>query len=122
MLHAEHDAAYQGRHRGVEPFDVEAFDAPGLRRPAGIVEQAVDPAEFLHRERDQRLHLRFDRHVGLPEDAGRTELFRQRLAFRDAPPCNHNFGTFGHEDFRGPQPDPARRSRDHRNLALKPAH
>ncbi|MET3220444.1 hypothetical protein ABIF35_001231 [Bradyrhizobium japonicum] len=102
MLHAEHDAAHQRRHRRVEALDLEALDAAGLRRPAGIVEQAIDPAEFVYRERDQRLHLRFDRHIGLAEDAIGPELLRQRLAFRYAPPRDHNFGTFGNEDFSGP--------------------
>ncbi|MGY4413180.1 hypothetical protein ACVWW4_004916 [Bradyrhizobium sp. LB7.1] len=122
VLHAEHDAAHQGRHRRVEALDLEGFDATGLRRAAGIVEQAVDAAEFVHREPDQRLHLRFDRHIRLAEDASRPELLRQRLAFRYTPARDHNFGTFGNEDFRSPQPDPARRARDHRDLAIQPAH
>ncbi|GLR95642.1 hypothetical protein GCM10007858_32780 [Bradyrhizobium liaoningense] len=122
MLHAEHDAAHQRRHRRVEPLGLEALDAAGLRRPAGIVEQAIDPAELVDRERDQRLHLRFDRDVGLAEDAIGPELLCQCLAFRYAPAGDHNFGTFGNEDFRSAQSDPARRPRDHRNLAVQPAH
>lgn len=34
VLHAEHDAAHQRRHRRVEPLGLEALDAAGLRRPA----------------------------------------------------------------------------------------
>ena len=80
VLHAEHHAAQQGCDRGVEAVDLEAFDAADLRRPAGIVEQAIDAAEFCHRLPDQRTHLVLDRDVGLEEDTVAAELFRQRLA------------------------------------------
>jgi hypothetical protein len=85
------------RHRGVETLDLEAFDAAGLRRAAGIIEQAIDAAEFLHRNGDQRLHLLFHRDVGLAKDAGSAEFFRQRLALRRAAPGDHDFRAFGDE-------------------------
>ena len=122
MLHAEHDAAHQRRHRGVEALDLEAFDAAGLRRAAGIVEQAVDPAEFFDRQRDQRAHLVLDRDIGLAEDAVRAELFSQRLALRHAAPGDDDFGAFGNENFRSTQTNTARRAGDHRNLAVQPSH
>ena len=75
VLHAEHHAAHQRRHRGVEARDFEAFDAAGLRRPAGIVEQAIDAAEFLDRLADQRAHLVLDRDIGPAEDAMRRRAF-----------------------------------------------
>ena len=50
MLHAEHHAAHQRRHRRIEAIGLEALDAAGLRRPAGIVEQAIDTAEFVDRK------------------------------------------------------------------------
>ena len=118
VLHAEHDAAHQGRHRGVEARHFKPFDAAGLRRAAGIVEQAIDPAEFFDRKRDQRAHLVLDRDIGLAEDAVGAELVRQRLAFRHAASGNDDFGTFGDEDFRRPQADAAGSTRDHRDLAV----
>ena len=51
-----------------------------------------------------------------------AELLRQRLAFRYAPPRDHDFGAFGNEDFRGAQADAAGRARDHRDLAIQPSH
>ena len=62
--------------------DLEPLDAAGLRRAAGIVEQAIDAAEFLDRQRDQRPHLLLDRDIGLAEDAVGAEFFGQRLALR----------------------------------------
>jgi hypothetical protein len=47
------------------------------------------------------------------------ELLRQRLAFRYTAARDHNFGTFGNEDFRGMQSAPARGTRDLRNLAIE---
>ena len=122
MFHAEHHAAHQRGHRGVETVDLEAFDAAGLRRTAGIVEQAIDTAEFLDRKRDQRLHLLFDRDVGLAKDASGAEFFGQRLAFRHATPGDHDFCAFGDENFRGVQPDAARRAGNDRNFAVQPSH
>src|SRR5215212_10970309 len=69
MFHPEHYAAHQRRHRGVETLDLEAFDASSLRWTAGIVEQAIDAAEFLHRKVVQLLYLRFHRDIGLAKDA-----------------------------------------------------
>ena len=51
VLHAKHDAAHQRRHRRIEAIDLEPLDAAGLGRAAGIVEQAIDAAEFLDRDR-----------------------------------------------------------------------
>ena len=48
-------------------------------------------------KRDQRLHLRFHRDIGLAKDAGRTELFGQRLALRRAAPGDHDCRAFGDE-------------------------
>ena len=122
VFHAEHDAADQGRHRGVKAVNLEALNAAGLRRAAGIVEQAIDPAEFFHRQRDQRAHLVLDRDIGLAEDAVRAELFGQRLALRHATPGDDDFGAFGNENFRSTQTNAARRAGDHRNLAVQPSH
>ena len=50
VLHAEHHATHQRRHtRRRNLRDIEALDAAGLRRAAGIVEQAIDAAEFFYR-------------------------------------------------------------------------
>jgi hypothetical protein len=75
VLHAQHHAAHQCRHRRIEASDLERFDAAGLGRAAGIVEQAIDTAELLDRLGDQRAHLLFGRDVGLTEDAGTAEFF-----------------------------------------------
>jgi len=122
VLHAEHDAAHQSGHRRIEAVDLEAFDATGLRRPAGVVEQAIDPAEFIDRECDQRTHLVFHRDVGLAENAGGAESFRQRLALGHAAPGDHDFCAFGHENLRCAQPDAARRPGNDRDLAIQPSH
>ena len=122
VLHAEHHAAHQRRHRGVEAVDLEAFDAAGLRRAAGIVEQAIDAAEFLDRHADQRAHLLFDRDVGLAEDAGGAELLGQRLALRHAASGDDDFRAFRDENLRGAQSDAACRAGDHRDLAVQPSH
>ena len=122
MLHAEHHAADQRCHRRIETIDLEALDATGLRRAAGIVEQAIDLAEFLDRKRDQGLHLRFDRDIGLAKDAGGAEFFGQRLAFRRAAPGDDDFRAFGDENLGGVQPDSACRTGDHRDLAVQPSH
>ncbi len=122
MFHAEHHAAHQRRHRGVEAFDLEAFDAAGLRRAAGVVEQAIDAAEFLDRKRDQRPHLLFHRDIGLAKDAIGAEFFGKRLTFRRAAPGDDDFRALGHEYLGGVQSDTARRARNDRNLAVQPSH
>ena len=122
VLHAEHHAAHQRRHRGVEARNLEAFDAAGLRRAAGIVEQAIDAAEFLDRLADQRAHLLLDGDIGLAEHADGAELFRKRLALRRAASGDDDPGAFGHENLRGAQPDAARRAGDNRDLAVQPSH
>ena len=101
VLHAEHHAAHQRRHRGIEARNVEAFDTAGLRRTAGIVEQAIDAAEFLDRLADQRAHLLLDGHIGLAEHTIGAELFRKPLALRRAPSGDDDAGAFGHENLRG---------------------
>ena len=122
MFHPEHHAAQEDRHRGVETTGVESLDAAGLRRAAGIVEQAVEPAETALRRRDQGLHLRFVGHIGPLEDAGWSETGGERLAFGGAAPGGHDLRPLGNEDLRRPQADTARRTRDHRNLAVEPSH
>jgi len=122
MFHAEHDTANQRRHRRIEALDLEAFDAAGLRRTSRIVEQAIDPAEFLHRKGDQRLHLLFHRDVGLAKDASGAELAGQRLALRRAASGDHDLCAFGGEQFCGAPSDAARRTGNHRNLAIQPPH
>ena len=117
MLHAQHHAAHQGGHRGVEAGNIEAFDAAGLRRPAGVVEQTIDAAEFLDGLADQRAHLVLDRDVGPAEDAGGAELFGQRLALRHATSGDHDFRALRDEDFRRAQTDAAGRTGDDRDLA-----
>ena len=102
--------------------DLEALDAAGLRRAAGIVEQAIDAAEFLDRQLDQRAHLLFDRDIGLAEDAVGAEFFGQRLALRHAAPGDDDLRAFGDEDLRGAQSDAACCPCDHRNLAVQPSH
>ena len=102
--------------------DLEAFDAAGLCRAAGIVEQAIDAAEFLHRLADQGAHLFFDRDVGLAKDAMGAELLRQRLALGHAAAGDDDLRPFRDKNFRGPQPDAARRTGNHRNLAVEPSH
>ncbi len=122
VLQAEHDAAHQRRHRRVKTLDLKPFDAAGLGRATGIVEQAIDTAESLDRLPDQRAHLRLNCDVGLTKDAGRAEFSRQCLTFRRAASGDDDFCAFGDEDFGGPQPNAARRAGDNRNLALKPPH
>ena len=122
VFHAEHHAAHQCHHRGVEAGGVETLDAAGLRRAAGIVEQAIDAAEFLDRQLDQRADLLVDHDVGLAKDAVGAELFRQRLALRHAAPGDDDFGAFGDENLGGAQSDAACRPGDHRDLAIQPSH
>jgi hypothetical protein len=122
VFHAEHHAAQQGRHRGVEAINLEAFDAAGLRRAAGVVEQAIDAAESVDRGADQRLHLVFLRDIGFKEHAGRAELFGERLALRRAASGDHDLRAFRDEDFRRAQPDAAGGTGDDRDLAVQPPH
>ena len=122
VLHAEHHAAHQGRHRGVEAADLEALDAAGLRRAAGIVEQAIDLAEFLHRKRDQRAHLVFLGDVRLAEDAIGAKLLRQRLAFRRAAAGDDDLRALVDKNLRRAQADAAGGARDDRDLAVEPSH
>src|ERR1700730_10096196 len=118
MLHAEHHAPHQLRHRGVEARDLEGFDAAGLRRAAGIVEQTIDAAEFFHRLADQRAHLILVRDVGLAEDTVAAELFGKRLAIRRATSGYDDLCSFSDENFRGAQTDAAGRAGDDRYLAV----
>jgi hypothetical protein len=122
VLHAEHHAAHQRRHRGVETRNLEAFDAAGLRRTAGIVEQAINAAEFLDRLTDQRAHLLLDGDIGLAEHTIGAEPFRQRLALPGAASGDDDPGAFGHENLRSAQPDAACRAGDNRDLAVQPSH
>jgi hypothetical protein len=122
VLHAEHHATHQRRHRGIEARNLEAFDAAGLRRTAGIVEQAIDAAELLDRLIDQRSHLLLERDIGLAEDAVGAELPGQRLALRRAASGDDDAGAFGHENLRGAEPDAACRAGDNRDLAVQPSH
>jgi hypothetical protein len=122
VLHPEHDAAHQGRHRGVEAIDFETFDTTGLGRASGIVEKAIDAAEFFYCLGDQRAHLLLNRYIGLTEDTGRAELLRQRLAFSGATPGDDDFCAFGDKYLGRPQTNAAGRAGDHRNLAVKPSH
>jgi hypothetical protein len=122
MLHAQHHAAHQGGHRGVEAGNLKAFNAAGLRRAAGVVEQTIDAAEFFDRLPDQRAHLVFNRDVGLAEDTIAAELVGQRLAFRRASSCDYDLRAFRDENFSGTQPDPARRAGDNRDFAIQPSH
>jgi hypothetical protein len=117
VLHAEHHAAYQCCHRGVEAGNVEPFDAAGLCRAACVVEQTIDAAEFFDRLGDQRAHLVLDRDVGLKEDAAGTELFGKRLAFRRAASGDDDLRAFRDEYLRGAQSDAAGRTGDDRDLA-----
>src|ERR1700694_5341179 len=119
VLHAEHHAAHQRRHRRIEARTVKAFDPAGLRRAAGVVEQAIDAAEFLDRLADQRAHLVLDRDIGPTEDAGGAELFGKPLALRRAAPGDDDLRAFGDEYFRGAQPDAAGRAGDNRYLAVQ---
>src|ERR1700684_1374966 len=80
VLHAEHHAAQQRRHRRIETIGLEAFDAAGLRRSAGIIKKAVDAAEAVHGFADQLVYVVFNGDVGATEDAGRPKLFGQGLA------------------------------------------
>jgi hypothetical protein len=100
VFHAEHHAAHQCRHRGVEAVNLKPLDAAGLRRAAGVVEQAIDAAEFVDRGADQRAHLILLRDIGLKEHAAGAELFGERLALRRAAACDHDFRTLGDEDLR----------------------
>ncbi len=122
VLHAQHHAAHQRRHRGVEARNLQALDAAGLCRAAGIVEQAVDAAEFPDRLADQRAHLVLDGNIGLAEDAVGTELFGQCLALRRAPSGDDDLCAFGDENLRSAQPDAAGRAGDDRDLAVQPSH
>ena len=117
VFHAEHHAAHQRGHRGVEARNLQAFDAAGLRRAAGVVEQAIDAAEFFHRLADQRAHLVFNRDIGLAEDAASAELPGQGLALRNSASGDYYFGAFRNENFRRAQSDAAGRAGDDRHLA-----
>ncbi len=112
----------RGRHRGVEADNLEALNATGLRRAAGVVEQTIKAAEFLDRLPDQRAHLAFNRDIGPAEDAVGAELAGQCLAFRHATTGDDYPGAFRDENLGGSQPDAARRAGDHRNLAVQPSH
>src|SRR6202012_5182796 len=105
----------QGRHRGIEALDFKSFDSGGLGRSAGIVEQAINTTEFIDGLVDQLTDVVFDRDVGATKQAGGTELFRKRLAFRGPAAGDDDPGAFGDEYLRGAQPDPTRRASDHRN-------
>jgi hypothetical protein len=108
--------------RRIEPIGLQPLDAAGLGGTARIVEQAIDAAEFLDREADQRAHLVLDRDIGLTEDAGRAEFFGERVALRRAAAGDYDLCTLGHEYFGGSLPDAAGRAGNHRNLAVKPSH
>ncbi len=89
--------------------------------PALLNRQSMRP-NFSTESGDQRLHLRFHRDVGLAKDAVGAELFGQRLALRRAAPGDDDFRAFGDEYLRGAQSDAARRTGDHRYLAVQPSH
>ena len=99
VFHAEHHAAHQGDHRGVEASSLEAFDAAGLRRAAGVVEQAIDASELFDRQFDQRADLLVDHDIGLAKDAVGAELLGQPLALRHAAPGDHDPGAFRDENL-----------------------
>ena len=95
---------------------------PVCAGPPALLNRQSIRAEFFDRQRNQRLHLRFDRDIGLAEDAGRPKLFRQRFALRGTAPGDDDFGAFGNEYLRGVQPDAAGRAGYHRDFAVQPSH
>ena len=72
VLHPEHHAAKERRHRGIEAIGLESFDAAGLGRAAGIIEQAVDAAELVDGFTDQVADVGFDRDIGTTEKTCRA--------------------------------------------------
>ena len=76
-LHAEHDTAQVGGDDSVEVLHVDLGDAGNAAGVAGVVEEAVDAAEFPQRLLDQRRDVGLVGDVGALEDGGRTELVRQ---------------------------------------------
>jgi len=118
VLHPEHHTAHQVAIAASKRGNLKALNAAGLRRAAGVVEQAIDAAEFFDRLPDQRAHLVFNRDVGLAEDAIAAELVGQRLAFRRAPSGDNDVRAFRDENLSGAQPDPACGAGDNRDLAI----
>jgi hypothetical protein len=122
VLHAKHDAAHQRRHGGVEAIDRKPLDTARLCRAAGIVEQAIDPAECLDGMADQRLHLRFIGHVGLAKTAIGAEPGSQRSPLGRPTSCDHDFRALRDEDFRCPESNTAGRAGDDSNLVVETPH
>ena len=123
VLHAEHDRAHQGRHRRVEALDRDRLDAADRRRPAGIVEQAVEPAPFGQAGLEHRLHVGFLGGVGLDEQAiVLAEPRLERPAELLAPAGRQDLGALRDEDLDGAPADAAGRAGDDGDLAVELAH
>ena len=80
VLHAQDDAAQQDRHCLVETVGRELGNAAARRRPAGVVEQAIQATEAVERVRDHGSDVGLDRNVGADEAGVGCEPCRERLA------------------------------------------
>ena len=117
VFHAEQDTAHQGRHRRIETRGIEAFDAAGLRRAAGVIEKAIDATELRHGLLDQRTYLVLTGDIGAAEDAVRPKFARQCLTFGHTPTCDGDPRAFADKNLGSAEPNPACRASDDRHFA-----
>lgn len=121
-LHGQHHRAQDHGHLCIELGDVEIGDAALGNSVAGIVEQAIDPAEARCRTVDQRLQLAFARHIGLHEAGRAAKLARQRFARFPPAPGDDDTSAFLDEHLGRSRADSARAAHDHRDLAFECSH
>ena len=107
------------------PVVLGAVGGGGLRvLDAGVVEEAVEPAELALGGRDRALDVRGDRDVGARE-FGRAalllDLARDRLTLLLVVREQHR-GAVARERLRGGAADAGRSPRHDRDLAVEPSH
>ena len=120
MLHAEEDALDVDGEDRVVGRDIDVGDADHRQGRAGVVDEAVHPAEARNRMRDHRLDVVFFGDVG-PNEADAEPPFERR-AFVLAAGRDNDLGAFLDENLGDPFADPAGRAGDDGDLSAQSIH
>ena len=119
MFDAEHDTADQQIHCIMEIFACHRFERTA-RACAGIVEQAIEPAEPLGGGVDRAFDVSFNAHVALNETRRSTDAFGDGAAGVLIAPGEDDFRTFFDEQLDRCLADAAGAARNDRDLAVEP--
>jgi hypothetical protein len=109
-------------HDGIEVFDCCVGDTDHQTRDAGIVHQAIKPAEPVDRVPDHRLDVTFTRDVGADEAAGRSKPIGDGLSVHLATGRQNETRTVGDKSFRDPKANSGTGTGHDRDLAVESVH